>query len=47
MPSIFKDIIGDEWIEKSAVTAPAVNVIDTENQYKVEIASTWEPTASW
>ena len=39
MPSIFKDIIGDEWIEKSAVTAPAVNVIDTENQYKVEIAA--------
>ena len=39
LPSIFKDIIGDEWIEKSAVTAPAVNVIDTENQYKVEIAA--------
>lgn len=39
LPSIFKDIIGDEWIEKSSVTAPAVNVIDTENEYKVEIAA--------
>ncbi len=39
LPSIFKDILGDEWMEKSAVTAPAVNVIDTEDAYKVEIAA--------
>ena len=39
LPSIFNDILGDEWIEKSGVTAPAVNVIDTESEYRVEIAA--------
>ncbi len=39
LPSIFNDILGEDWVEKSAVTAPAVNVIDTQTEYKVEIAA--------
>lgn len=39
LPSIFSDILGDEWIEKSGVTAPAVNIADTGSEYRVEIAA--------
>lgn len=39
LPSIFNDFFGNEWVEKRATSAPAVNIIETENGYNVEIAA--------
>ncbi|MFI3314911.1 MAG: Hsp20/alpha crystallin family protein [Rikenellaceae bacterium] len=39
LPSIFNDFIGNEWIAKSNSVAPAMNIIETAKEYKIEIAS--------
>ena len=39
LPGILNDFLGNEWLDKSNATAPAVNILETENGYKVEIAS--------
>ena len=38
LPGIFNEILGDNWLaERRSTTAPAVNIIDGENEYKVEV----------
>ncbi len=39
LPSIFNDFFDNEWISKSRMASPAINVIDSEKEYKVEIAA--------
>ena len=39
LPSIFNDFFGNEWVEKSGKTAPAVNIFETDTEYKVENAA--------
>lgn len=39
LPSIFNDFFGNEWVEKRAISAPAVNILETEAEYRVEIAA--------
>ena len=39
LPSIFNDFFGNEWVEKSGKTAPAVNIYETDTEYKVECAA--------
>ena len=39
LPSIFNDFFDNEWMAKANATAPAINVIVTENGYKVEVAA--------
>ncbi len=39
LPGIFNDFFGNEWVDKTSSTAPAVNVIETDKEYKVEIAA--------
>ena len=39
LPSIFNDFFGNEWVEKSGKTAPAVNIFETDTEYKVEYAA--------
>jgi HSP20 family protein len=40
LPDIFNDMFDNDWITKSNVTAvPAVNVIEKEHEYDVEIAA--------
>ena len=39
LPSIFNDFIDNEWMVKANATAPAINVIETEKAYKVELAA--------
>ena len=40
LPGIFNEILGDNWLaERRSTTAPAVNIIDGENEYKVEVAA--------
>ena len=39
LPGIPDDFFGNEWVDKTSSTAPAVNVIETDKEYKVEIAA--------
>lgn len=39
LPSIFNDFFGNEWVDKSNVTAPAVNILETEDDFKIEVAA--------
>lgn len=39
LPGIFDDVFGNEWVDKSNVTAPAVNILEDENEFRVEIAA--------
>lgn len=39
LPSIFNDFFDNEWMEKANATAPAINVIESEKAYKVELAA--------
>ena len=39
LPSIFNDFFGNEWVEKSGKTAPAVNIFETDTEYRVEYAA--------
>ena len=38
-PGIFNDFFGNEWLEKANTNAPAINIIENENEYKVELAT--------
>ena len=39
LPSIFNDFFDNDWMEKANATAPAINVIESDNDYKVEVAA--------
>lgn len=39
LPSIFNDFFDNDWMAKANATAPAINVIESENEYKVEVAA--------
>ncbi len=39
LPGFFNDFIDNNWIERVNSTLPAVNVMETENEYKVELAA--------
>ena len=39
LPSIFNDFFDNEWMAKANATAPAINVSETEKEYKVEVAA--------
>ena len=39
LPGIFNDFFGNEWLEKANSTSPAINIIESEKDYKVEIAA--------
>ena len=39
LPSIFNDFFDNEWMAKENATAPAINVIESEKEYKVEVAA--------
>ena len=39
LPDIFNDFFDNNWVEKVNNTLPAVNVIETTNEYKVELAA--------
>ena len=39
LPSIFNDFLNNDWMVKANPTAPAINVIETEKEYKVEVAA--------
>lgn len=39
IPSIFNDFFDNEWMERTNATAPAINVKESDNDYKIEIAA--------
>lgn len=39
LPSIFNDFFDNDWMVKANATAPAINVLETEKEYKVEVAA--------
>lgn len=39
IPSIFNDFFDNDWMVKANATAPAINVIESEKDYKVEVAA--------
>lgn len=39
LPSIFNDFFDNDWMVKASATAPAINVFETEKEYKLELAA--------
>ncbi|ERI86988.1 Hsp20/alpha crystallin family protein [Bacteroides pyogenes] len=39
LPSIFNDFFDNDWMVRANATAPAINVFETEKEYKVELAA--------
>lgn len=39
LPDIFNDFFNNNWMEKANATAPAINVMEHENGYTVEVAA--------
>ena len=39
LPSIFNDFFNNEWMMKANATAPAINVIENEKDYKIQLAA--------
>lgn len=39
LPSFFNDFFDTDWMEKTNATAPAINVLESEKDYKVEVAA--------
>lgn len=39
LPNIFNDFFDNDWMVKANSTAPAINVIESEKEYKVELAA--------
>lgn len=38
LPGIFNELLSAEWPERRNTTAPAVNIIDNEREYRIEVA---------
>lgn len=39
LPSIFNDFFDNDWMERANATAPAINVVESDKDYKVEVAA--------
>ena len=39
IPSIFNDFFDNDWMMKTNATAPAINVVESDKDYKVEVAA--------
>lgn len=39
LPDVFNDIFSNDWMLRTNATAPAINVIESDDEYKVEIAA--------
>ena len=39
LPEIFNDFFANDWMTRTNATAPAINVIENDKDYKVEVAA--------
>lgn len=39
LPDVFNDFFDNDWMARANATAPAINVIENDKEYKVEVAA--------
>ena len=39
LPSIFNDFFDNDWLDRRSTTSPAVNILETDDCYQVEVAA--------
>jgi HSP20 family protein len=39
LPEVFNDLFTNDWMLRANATAPAINVIESENDYRIEVAA--------
>jgi HSP20 family protein len=39
LPNVFSDLFSNDWMLRANATAPAINIIESENDYKIEVAA--------
>lgn len=39
LPTFFNDFFDNDWMMKTNATAPAINVVESDKEYKVEVAA--------
>ena len=39
LPDVFNDLFDRNWMERASATAPAINVMENENGYELELAA--------
>ena len=39
LPTLFNDFFDNDWMMKTNATAPAINVVESDKDYKVEVAA--------
>ena len=39
LPDIFNDFFDNDWMVRTNATAPAINVLENENSYEIEVAA--------
>ncbi len=39
LPDIFNDFFDNDWMVRTNATAPAINVLENENNYEIEVAA--------
>ena len=39
LPDIFNDLFDSNWMNKTNATAPAINVVENEQNYRIEVAA--------
>ncbi|MDR2085957.1 MAG: Hsp20/alpha crystallin family protein [Dysgonamonadaceae bacterium] len=39
VPDVFNDLFNTDWMLRTNATAPAINILESENEYKIEVAA--------
>jgi HSP20 family protein len=39
LPEVFNDLFTNDWMLRANATAPAINVLESENDYRIEVAA--------
>lgn len=39
LPAIINDIMGSDWMLKSSITSPALNIIESDSEFRIELAA--------
>jgi HSP20 family protein len=39
LPEVFNDLFSNDWMLRANATAPAINVIESDNDYRIEVAA--------
>jgi HSP20 family protein len=39
LPDVFSDLFSNDWMLRANATAPAINILETEKDYRIEVAA--------